>query len=341
MKILEKHNVYISGDGGYHTYRIPSVIRTKSGALLAFCEGRKESRHDSGFIEIMVKKSHDMGRTWTPPRVVASDGKNTFGNCNPVLDEKTGRVHVVCNFNLAGVNEEEIRRGEGIRGCYHLFSDDEGNTWSAPRDITKYAKKPEWSWHAIGPCHGIQTKNGRFVFGGNHANLSNATTAENYDGYSFSIYSDDDCDTFDISPDIAPETNECSVAQLSDGRLYMNMRTQQHFHRFIAYSENGGAAWNDFSADKNLTDPKCQGSVLALNGTGTLAFCNAASFKRSHLTLRLSHDFGKTWTESILIHEGPAAYSDLVQIDDETIGCLYESGTVHPYENISYVLIRI
>ena len=341
MKIIRKQTVYSSGKDGYHTYRIPSIIKTHYGELLAFCEGRKENHNDSGFIEIMVKKSYDSGKTWTQQDIIASDGKNTFGNCNPVVDSKTGRIHIVCNFNLAGVHEEEIRRGEGVRECYHLYSDDNGITWSIPRNITQQVKKTDWTWHAIGPCHGIQTKSGRFVFGGNHANLSVATTSDNYDGFSFSIYSDDNCKTFNISDDIAPETNECSVAELSDGRLYMNMRTQQYFHRFSAYSEDQGETWVDFEPDEELTDPKCQGVALCLRESGELIFCNAYSLNRSNLTVRISHDLGRTWQESIVIHEGPAAYSDLVQIDDVTIGCLYEFGSENPYENIGFALIGI
>ena len=341
MKVIDKQIVFSAGRDGYNTYRIPSIIKADSGALIAFCEGRKENRGDSGLIEILAKKSYDMGKTWSENKIAAGDNVNTFGNCCPVVDIKSGRIHAVCNFNIGGVHEEEIRRGEGSRECFHFFSDDEGDTWSVPRNITRYAKKADWSWHAIGPCHGIQTKSGRFVFGCNHANLSNATTSENYDGYSFSIYSDDNCKTFSISTDISPDTNECSVAELSDGRLYMNMRTQQHNYRFRAYSSNGGEKWYGFEPDKSLIDPKCQGSVLSLQESGILAFCNAASLNRSNLTLKLSYDSGETWPESVLIHEGPAAYSDLVRINDKTIGCLYEYGSIDAYEHIGIAFIQI
>ena len=342
MNIIFKEKVYNAGDNGIHTYRIPSIIKTKKGTLLAFCEGRKENRGDSGCISLYVKRSIDKGKNWSELRLVAGDSKNTFGNCNPVIDNKTGRIHAVCNFNHAYIDEEKIRAGIGIRDCYHLFSDDDGLTWSAPRNITSTTKKPDWSWHAIGPCHGIQTKSGRFIFGGNHANLSHATTSENYDGYSFSIYSDDGCETFKISPDISHDTNECSVAQLSDGRLYMNMRTQQFNHRFVAYSHDEGETWTDFRADTTLIDPCCQGSALKLSDSNSLVFCNNASLTRSNLTIQLSHDNGSTWTERIVVHEGPAAYSDLVQIDENTIGCLYEFGDVaHCYEYIGFALLEI
>lgn len=342
MKIAFKEKVFKAGENSIHTYRIPSIVKTKNGTLLAFCEGRKDGRGDSGCIRLLVKRSEDMGFTWSEYKVVASDGVNTFGNSNPVVDRITGRIHAVCNYNYAQIDEVQIRAGKGIRDCYHLFSDDDGVTWSAPRNITSTAKRPEWSWHAIGPCHGIQTKSGRFIFGGNHANLSHATTSENYDGYSFSLYSDDGCETFKISPDISSNTNECSVAQLSDGRLYMNMRTQQYNHRFVAYSHNEGETWTDFRADTALVDPCCQGVTLALSNSDDLLFCNAASLSRRNLTIRRSNDGGATWGESIVVHEGPAAYSDLVQIDDNTIGCLYEFGDIdNCYQYIGFAQLNL
>lgn len=340
VKILYKEKVYTSGNNGYHTYRIPSVIKIREGTMLAFCEGRKEGMGDSGNISILVKRSIDNGQTWSEHSTVAGDDRNSYGNCNPVADRDTGRIHVLCNYNDGDSDEEEIRAGKGIRNCYHLYSDDNGSTWSSPRNINSYVKLPEWSWHAVGPCHGIQTKSGRFVFGGNHACLSHATTHENYDGYSFSMYSDDGCETFRVSPDISPETNECGIAQLDDGRLYINMRSQQHNNRFVAYSNDEGATWTDFRADKTLTDPHCQGSVLSVSGK--LLFCNNESLSRDHLTIKISNDNGATWGERLVVHEGPSAYSDMVMIDEKTIGCLYEYGdTDNCYEYIGFALIQI
>lgn len=340
MKIINKTNVYIAGANDINTYRIPSIIRMMNNELLAFCEGRKESMGDSGSIGIYVKRSSNNGETWSDQIEIISDGVNTFGNPNPVMDRNTGKIHLLCNFNYSADEEVKIRAGEGVRICYHLYSEDNGYSWSKPRDITSYVKKPDWSWHAAGPCHAIQTNSGCFVFGGNHAYISNSTTSENYDGYSFTMYSDDNCQTFKVSPDVSPETNECSVAQLKDGRLYINMRSQQHNNRFVAYSNDDGANWTDFRADKSLLDPHCQGSTLAVDDK--LYFCNDNSLTRDHLTLRVSNDNGKSWGESLLIHEGHSAYSDLVQIDNETIGCLYEYGDIeHCYEKIGFAIIKL
>ena len=57
--------VWRAGAGGYHTYRIPAVIRNRKGDLLAFCEGRRGGSGDSGDIDLLMKRSNDGGASWT------------------------------------------------------------------------------------------------------------------------------------------------------------------------------------------------------------------------------------------------------------------------------------
>jgi len=72
--------LYVAGEGGYHTYRIPSLIVTARGSLLAFCEGRKQGRSDTGDIALLVRRSMDGGETWGDQQVVWDDAGNTCGN---------------------------------------------------------------------------------------------------------------------------------------------------------------------------------------------------------------------------------------------------------------------
>ena len=65
-----RSDVFISGRGGYHTYRIPAVILTPKGTLLAFCEGRKTSRSDHGDLDLLLRRSTDGGKTWGGMQVV-------------------------------------------------------------------------------------------------------------------------------------------------------------------------------------------------------------------------------------------------------------------------------
>lgn len=336
MKILDKNVAYQSGKDGYAGYRIPSLIKTIDGTILAFCEGRREGFGDTGYIDLIVKRSTDNGETWSNHTIVTSDGKNTFGNANSVMDVSTGKIHMICNFNSCEIHESQILRGEGQRKAYYQYSQDNGLTWSEPCDITSQVKKDNWGWLAFGPCHGIQLRSGRIVFVANHSNIPESVY------YSYAIYSDDGCETFRIGEDVANNTNECSVAELDDGRVYINMRSYEgDARRRRAYSNDGGATWSSYEKDDVLIDPVCQGSVLSIKDKGILLSCNAASEQRDNLTIRLSRDNGLTWEESLVLNEGPSAYSDMVQIDDNTIGCLYEYGENHPYDYIGFATIKI
>ena len=105
--------------------------------------------------------------------------------------------------------------------------------------------------------------------------------------------------------------------------------------RILSYSSNGGESWDTTYFDSNLPDPVCQGSVLTVGykkGKAIVALSNAAdTLKRDNLTLRISNDEGKTWTNSFVVDKSTddkkkdwAAYSDLVKLDKKTIGVLYE-----------------
>ena len=83
--------VWHQTDPGYAIFRIPAVIVTQKGTVLAFAEGR-EGQEDSGDIDLLVKRSSDNGKTWSEQSVVWSDGGNTCGNPCPVIDQTTGRI---------------------------------------------------------------------------------------------------------------------------------------------------------------------------------------------------------------------------------------------------------
>ena len=84
------------GTGKYNNYRIPSIIVTQKGTLLAFCEGREGG--DAGNIDLLLKRSEDGGKTWGKEQVIWDDKENTCGNPCPVVDKKDRANFVV--FNL-------------------------------------------------------------------------------------------------------------------------------------------------------------------------------------------------------------------------------------------------
>ena len=340
-----KTDVYISGEDGYHTYRIPAVILTREGTLLAFCEGRKDNRRDHGDVDLIVKRSLDNGETWSSQQIVYEEGdtaKITIGNPCPVIDKRDGTIFLLfCRDNF---------------DVFVTKSTNDGKSWSTPTNITKEVSKPDWQWYATGPGIGIQLQQeeyrGRLVIPCDHRNNEKGESDEKkYGNGSHVIYSDDHGKTWEISDVIQPGANECQVVELADGRLLLNMRMQtfRKGYRGIAYSEDGGETWVDFEHDKNLPGPRCQASFIRYtmenrDGKNRLLFSNplppeAPSEKRGrrvNLTVRLSYDEGKSWSVNKSLYQGPSAYSCLVVLPDGDIGCLYENGEKRPIEKITF-----
>lgn len=339
--------VYREGTLGYQVFRIPAIVKSKSGNLLAFAEARKlRSNGDSGDIDMVVKISEDHGVTWSEMITIWDDGMHTCGNPVPILDEETGRIHLLMNWNHGDDRWGDLVKGTGqdVRRVFYTWSDDEGKTWEEPKEITERVKDSAWDWHGTGPVHGIQVKGGAHT--GRLIAPSYFTVRE--DGiqkdHSHVIYSDDNGKTWQSgAPTPGEGVGECTVAELSDGRLMLNMRTGNTGTRSYCISEDGGETWGELQTDLNLIDPSCQGSLLAteLQGEHTLFFSNAASVERTHMTVKKSTDDGANWTSSLLIHEGPAAYSDLAMSDDGRLILLYEGGSGRPYEGIAIERIDV
>ena len=179
--------VYTSGEKGYNTFRIPSVIGTARGTLLAFAEGRRDGAGDAGDIDLVLKRSEDGGVSWSPLQVVGDNGPNTFGNPCPVVDRTTGTIWLLTTQNRGTDREKDIIAGtsQAGRSVAVLHSTDDGVTWSAPADITASVKRADWTWYATGPGVGIQTGRGRLVIPANHAVSGTAVH------HSHVIFSDD------------------------------------------------------------------------------------------------------------------------------------------------------
>jgi sialidase-1 len=331
---LTQRPVFVSGETGYHTYRIPSLIVTPKGTLLAFCEGRKRGTSDTGDIDLVLRRSLDGGKTWQPIQTVWDDGGNTCGNPCPVIDRKTNISWLLLTHNLGSDTEALIVDGKskGSRTVWVTKSTDDGVTWDRPIEITKDVKKPDWTWYATGPGVGIQLKSGRLLIPCD--NKVAGTKARQ----SHVIYSDDSGKTWKLGGAIGPNCNESQAVELSDGRVMLNMRSYKANNlRLVSTSKDGGLTWTEPAEDKTLIEPVCQASIVRLPGDrGGLLFANPASKKREKMTVRLSRDEGKTWPVSRLLHAGPSAYSCLAALPDGRIGCLYERGEKSAYQTIAF-----
>jgi SSS family transporter len=331
--------VFKNGDEGYKCFRIPAIVTTLKGTVLAFAEARKNNCGDAGDIDLVVKRSADSGRTWSGLQVVWSDSTNTCGNPTPVVDATTGAIVLLSTWNI-GTDKEKLikdRTGKDTRRVFVLSSMDDGHSWSAAREITGEVKRSDWTWYATGPGRGLQIgqgrHRGRLVIPCNH---EEAATRSNH---SHVIYSDDHGRSWKLGGSAQDSTNEATVAEISNGRLMLNMRNTGHTrYRQIAVSRNGGRRWSARSPDTALTEPVCEGNLIRYHFPGKsdcLVFSNPASTKaRVGMTVRVSYDDGRTWPYKKVLYEGPSAYSCLTALPDGNLGCLYEAGYQRPYEGI-------
>jgi len=321
---LELTDVFISGSEGYHTYRIPAIVSTNEGTLLAFCEGRKTGRGDHGDLDLVLRRSADDGKTWLPMQLVYEEGDTanvTIGNPCPVVDRTTGTVWLpFCR------NNDRV---------FITSSTDDGKSWAAPVEITADVKKPDWGWYATGPGHGIQLSTGRLVVPCDCGDKKGWGDWRNK-GRSLVFYSDDHGKSWKLGGATDLGMNECEVVELADQSLLLSMRN--YFgknQRALAHSEDAGLSWSRPKHHEQIYCPTCQSSIhrYSLRPKNRILYSGPGGSGRNNLTVRLSYDEGETWPVAKRVYEGGSAYSDLIVLGDGTIGCLWERDG---YKKISF-----
>jgi sialidase-1 len=317
---VHQQDIFVAGEGGYHTYRIPAVVRALDGTLLAFCEGRKHGPSDTGDIDLILKRSVDDGKTWSDLQVVWDDGDNTCGNPCPVVDQTTGIIWLWGTHNLGADREHDIITGQarGTRTPWLMHSRDHGLTWSEARPMADQVKDPAWGWYATGPGIGIQVQagphQGRLVVPCVHSYDDPAGNLRGgpYEYGSHVIYSDDQGDTWQLGGLVRHKVNVCQVVDLEDrpGALLLNMRSYfEQQCRAEAVSWDGGLTWSGPVNQPALPEPRAQASMLRKRwsdaaGPGILLFANPADPReRLRMTVRISRDDGLTWPQAVTLHE--------------------------------------
>jgi sialidase-1 len=324
--------VFVGGQDGFPAVRIPSIVVTKSGALLAFCEGRK-NLGDQAENKIILRRSTDGGKTWLPMQVVADDGKRPLNNPCAVVDQKSGRVLLMFQSYPEKLKEAagQIKtgyEGEDIVKSYLIRSDDDGQTWSKIEDVTRQVKRPEKvTTVASGPGIGIQLQNGP------HAGRILIPFNEGPYGKwnAYAVYSDDGGASWKFGDNVPGGTgivNECQVVELSDGRVQLNSRQMGgKTVRQISFSKDGGQTWSPVANAPELAVASCMSSILRLCDAARprLLFSGPRSNKRENGTIYLSYDNGQTWPIKKTLQPAFFAYSNLVALPDGALGCLYEA----------------
>lgn len=339
----EFNYIYNQGTDGFEVYRIPAIVKSKSNTLLAFAEARKaRSNGDSGDIDLVVKRSSDNGETWSKQITIWNDGQNTCGNPVPIVDDR-GRIHLLMTWNFQTDKWGAITNGTGedSRRPYYTYSDDDGITWAQPVEITSSVKKEKWDWYATGPCHGIQIQKG--IHKGRLVAPNYFTTRESgkVTSYSHIIYSDDYGKTWKPGePTPVGGVGECSVAEIGEGTLMLNMRADEGFYRKSCTSIDGGLTWSSPQISIDQIDCKCQGSILSIGGAVFLS--NAASAtERINMTIKKSTDNGKNWKGQYTVYEGNSGYSDIVELSDSQIAIIYEGGEKRYTDGLAFKVVSI
>ncbi|MCY0923890.1 exo-alpha-sialidase [Streptomyces sp. H27-G5] len=340
---------------GYYCFRIPALVTTKSGDLLAFAEGRVATCSDVGHNDIVVKRSTDGGKTWGPLTVVVGkDDTDAHGNPAPVVDAVTGRVSLLyATSTWSGTAGAPVRDTRGVRVVHSV---DNGAGWQ-PSVALPQLKPAGWVWVSTGPGHGIQLTHGahrgRLVVPGDHTATGNKAGAQLY-------YSDDGGLTWTLGAtsnvdQAVAYPAELTVAETAGGSLYVNARSSARCdteeHRLDTTSADGGATFAaPFKPVAGLDTSPVFGSLLGLRPAAAdgrrerILFSAPARLgpntleDRRELAVRSSYDEGRTWqTEGTLVVPGRAGYSDLTLLPSGAVGMLHETAGNIPHGTVAFV----
>lgn len=331
----------LQGDDGSHSYRIPGLVRTKAGTLIAAYDVRYKHCGDlPARIDVGVSRGTDGGRAWEKMRIAMHTGtmgdayaKDGVGDPAILMDEATGRIWIAAlwshgnrSWNGSGPGLTPEETGQLLLS----HSDDDGRTWSPLRNITLQIKDPSWRLAFNGPGAGICMKDGTLVFPAQFRAADGGKTG----GKPFStiIVSKDRGETWAIGTGARIDTTEAQVVELPDTSLMLNCRDNRGGSRTVMVTKDFGKTWSPHSTDRGaLPEPVCMASLLRWDHPrhGRLyLFSNPANTRgRQDMTLKISKDDAATWPEKWHMpydSRTGAGYSCLAPADDKHVGILYE-----------------
>lgn len=284
--IIEQGN-----SNGYSQCRIPGIVITEKGTLLAYYECRK-SNSDWAEIDIKIIRSTDGGDTWRTVTVTEGNG-NTLNN--PVMFVKGDEIHFLFLKNY--------------KVLFHCVSVDDGETFSEPQQISVDCDF-FYNVIAVGPGHGI-VHDGKMI-----VPVWFAQNKENSQAHSPSViatlYSEDGEKWHIgklIGKDVLTNPSECALAVTKDNKVLISIRNENSCRqRAFALSDDGLGNWGEIWFHPQMPDPVCMGSMCHENGKIYHINCDSNTV-RENLTVKISDDCFKSF-ESIVV-DTPAGYSDI------------------------------
>lgn len=334
------------GDDDVHTYRIPGLITTNQGTLVAVYDVRYRNGADlPGDIDVGMSRSVDGGRSWEPMKIIMDMGDDPahrydgVGDPAILVDRETGTIWVAAlwshgdrAWNGSGQGLTPDETGQMLLAR----SDDDGVTWSAPINITSQVKDSKWCLVLQGPGKGITMQDGTLVFAAQYQDPPEKGRLP----YSTIIYSTDRGRTWQVGCGAFGDTTEAQVVESQPGVLMLNCRYNRAPWRVVMTSNDFGKTWQKHPTSANaLVEPgACMASLIDVgraddNASGWLLFSNPDSkLQRQRITIKGSPDRGLTWPQAsqLLLDEGRCAgYSCMTMIDANTVGIVYEGSQSH------------
>ena len=298
-------------------YRIPSIITTDKGTIIAAADERVSSCNDlksNRDINIVIRTSNDEGKSWSSiNRLVDYPFGESASDPSMIFDKKTKKIYLFYNYM-------NLEKDKDVYYLKYVTSLDNGITWSQPIDITDQISKPEWKndFKFITSGRGFQTKDGALL----HClvNLQNGTHV---------FGSNDHGKTWYIADAPISLGDESKIVELNDGSWLVNSRVNNKGIRYSHISKNQGKSWTT-RPEINLIDPGCNASLVKYDygnyiNSDLLLLSNINNQStREEIVIRHSLNGGETWSEPRIIYAGSAAYSSMTVLNNGEIGLLFE-----------------
>lgn len=355
-------------------YRIPAILQAPNGDILIFAEKRNDGPGDIGNHDIVLKRGSNRGQTWSDEQIVLDDEQRTSTDITVGLDRSNGKLWL---FFLRDKKQfcylTSVDSGRTWQGPVSIHQQVTKPEWDSltsnnAEDADPSSGSPGAAWargwsqrYGVGPGNAmVRLRSGRLLVPARHREDIGHGHLRSF---SHVFYSDDQGATWKLGGTVGPNTSECQLVELANGDVRVIARNESaddapdNMRHFTAISRDGGETWGPVQRAEELITPRCHSSVerftlAATHDRDRLLFSSPASpfrqkehpYGRYNLTVRLSYDEGETWTAGKTIWPHPASYSDIVVLDDLTIGYVYErgdKGSTHYWDELHFARFNL